>query len=367
MSRQSGSRRRLAAIASIAVVAVLFALRFWTLQRGESAASIRDIQEREGIPVEVAAAKTGDIEVWTGLAGTVEGIVQYPIVSTNTIRVADVLRREGDRVAPGDVVVRLAKTAPNPMLHSYSRSKALYEDALRDERRMRTLYDEGAVSKQQLDKAEMALDIAETDLLNAREGINLVADRAGIVTSLLVEEGETAMNGSPVAWVARTDTVRISFEAGSRQAMALRVGQSAEWFSTETGERGEGRITRLDLSADPQTHLLAGEATFPNPGGRLIPGVLVSMRVLTGDRRGVVTVPAGCLLQRNGNLAVFVVEESGGALTARQRVVAVGLRGSDEVEILEGVAAGERVVVFGQTMIEDGTLVRIVARGEGER
>lgn len=369
MSSQSGKagRRLVTAIAVIVIIAGVFAARFWTLQRGESAASIRAIQESEGMPVETAAARTGDIEVWTTLAGTVEGIVQYPIVSTNTIQVIDVLRREGDRVDAGDVVVRLEKTAPNPMLHSYSRSKALHEDALRDARRMRALFDEGAVSRQQLDKAEMALEIAETDLLNAREGISLAADRAGIVTSILVDEGEMAVSGSPVAWVARTDSVRIAFEAGSRQALAMRTGQRAEWFSSETGGRGEGRITKLALSADPHTHLLPGEATFPNPDGRLVPGVLASFRVLTGDRRGVVVVPAAALVQRNGRPSVFVVDDGGGRQTARLGQVTTGLRGSDEIEILDGLVPGERVVIFGQTMLEDGTLVKIVTGEEDGR
>lgn len=364
VSKRRG-RGRLAVVAAIVIVVAVFALRFWTLQRGGSAASIRAIQEREGVPVEVAAARTGDIEVWTTLAGTVEGVVQYPIVSTNSIQVMDVLRREGDRVAAGDVVIRLEKAAPNPMLLSYSRSKAVYEDAKRDAARIRALYEEGAVSKQQLDKAEMALEIAETDLLNAREGIDLVADRPGVVMSVLVKDGEMAVNGRPAAWVARTDTVRIAFESGSRQAAVLRRGQRAEWFSSETGERGEGRVTKLALSADPETHLLSGEATFANPDGRLIPGLLVSFRVLTGERRGVVTIPTASLVQRNGGLTVFVVDSDGGGI-ARQRTVRTGLRSSDEVEILEGIEPGERVVSFGQTMIQDGTKVKIVRGGGGE-
>jgi RND family efflux transporter MFP subunit len=364
---RSRSRVRLVTIAVIVVVAAVFAARFWTLQRGSSAASIRAIQEREGVPVEVTAARTGDIEVWTTLAGTVEGVVQYPIVSTNSIQVMDVLRREGEHVAAGEVIIRLEKAAPNPMLLSYSRAKAVYEDARRDASRIKTLYEAGAVSKQQLDKAEMALDIAETDLLNAREGIDLVADKAGIVTSILVKEGEMAVNGRPVAWVARTDTVRIAFDAGSRQAMSLRRGQRAEWFSSETGERGEGTLTKLDLSADPETHLLAGEATFSNADGLLIPGLLVSFRVLTGERRGVVTIPTGCLVQHNGTTTVFVVDGEGDADTVEQRTVTTGLRSSDEVEIVDGLAAGERVVSFGQTLIKDGTKVKIVRGGGGER
>ncbi len=366
-NRKKG-RGRLTVILILVAVVAAFAIRFSVLSRKDPVASIRSIQEVEGIPVEAVPAVTGDLKVWNTMAGTVEGIVQYPIVSTNSIQVMDVLRREGDHVNRGDVIVRLEKTSPNPMLHSYARSKALYDDALSDVRRMRALYEEGAISAQQLDKAEMALKIAESDLIDARAGTDLVADREGIVTSITVNPGDMADNGSPVAWVARTDTVIIKFTAGSRQAMVLEKGQRAVWFSSETGESGEGEISRLDLSADPDTRLLAGDALFANPGDRLVPGLLVSFRVLTGERRGVVKVPVGCLIQYNGDYSIYIVEDDGtGKMISRLRAVETGLLTTDEVEILSGIEAGESVVLFGQTRIEDGSLVKVISDGEGER
>ena len=361
-------RGRLILIMVLVAFVAAFAIRFAVLGKQDVVANIRSIQESEGIPVEAVLADTGDLEVWNTMAGTVEGIVQYPIVSTNSIQVMDVLRREGDHVNKGDVIVRLEKTSPNPMLLSYARSKALYDDALSDVRRMRVLYEEGAISEQHLEKAEMGLKIAESDLLNARAGTDLAADREGIVTSVTVNPGDMADNGEPVAWVARTDTVIVKFTAGSRQAMVLDKGQRAVWFSSETGERGEGVISRLDLSADPDTRLLAGEAMFANPSDRLLPGLLVSFGVLTGERRGIVKIPVGCLIQNNGDFSVYVVEDDGtGKKSSKLRTVEPGLRTSDEVEILSGLAAGEAVVLFGQTRIEDGSLVKVINDGEGER
>ncbi|UCF04490.1 MAG: efflux RND transporter periplasmic adaptor subunit [bacterium] len=358
-------RGRLILWVVVAVVVAVFAVRFWRLSQREIFASIRSVQESEGKPVEVIAAAIGDLELWTTLAGTVEGSFQYPVVSTNSIRVIDVVREEGDRVNAGDVIVRLEKTAPNPMLHSYNRSKALYEDALADARRMRKLYDEGAVSKQALDKAELALKVAKSDLVNARESTNLVASHAGIVTSIDIEEGEMAPAHKPLAWVARTDSVKIVFEAGSRQAIALRVGQKAVWRSNSTGDSGEGTVNRLDLAADPETHLLEGEALFPNPDRKLIPGLLISFRVRTGERRGIVKIPIDCLMQTDDRYTVFVVEPGeDGKDYARLRAIETGLRTSDDVEVLSGIAAGERVVEFGKTRIDDGDLVKIISGGE---
>jgi multidrug efflux pump subunit AcrA (membrane-fusion protein) len=188
--RRSRGRRILWIV--IVAVAALFALRFWKVSGKETYASISSIQEAEGKPVEAVAVSKGDIESWTTLAGTVEGYFQYPIVSSNSIAVVEVAKKEGDRVKPGEVLIRLEKGAPNPMLHSYDRSLAVYRDALADAERMRNLFKEGAVSKQVLDKSELALSVAKTDLANARESTDLIATHAGVVTSVLIKKGEMA-------------------------------------------------------------------------------------------------------------------------------------------------------------------------------
>jgi RND family efflux transporter MFP subunit len=365
--RKKSGRGRLIFIAVIVVVVVIFALRFMQVGRVETIESIRSVQEAEGKPVEVAAAVGGDLEVWTTLAGTVEGSFQYSIISTNSIRVERVEKKEGDRVRPGDIIIRLEKTAPNPMLHSYNRSRAVYDDALATAERMRNLYREGAVSKQALDKAEMALKVAESDLTNARESTNLIATHAGVITSIDVEEGEMASAHKPLAWVARTDSVKMVFRAGSRQAMMLAKGQRAVWRSRATGESGEGVVSKLDLSADPETHLLRGEVCFPNEGGAFIPGLLVSFDVLVGERRGIVKIPTRCLMESQNGFTAYVAERGDdGSAFARLRAVETGLRTSDEVEILSGIEEGELVVEFGQTRLDDGDRVKIIAGGEGQ-
>ncbi|MDD4856581.1 MAG: efflux RND transporter periplasmic adaptor subunit [Candidatus Krumholzibacteria bacterium] len=348
----------------IIVVVALFALRFWKLGQKESYASISSIQKTEGIPVEIAVAVMGNLESWTTLAGTIEGSFQYPVVSSNSIGVIDIAKKEGDRVKPGDVLIRLESTSPNAMLLSYPRSLAVYRDAVADAERMRNLYKEGAISKQALDKAELAVEVAKANLADAAGSTTLTASHAGVVASVNVEKGEMAAAYTPLMWIARTDSVKVNFEAGSRQAMVLKVGQKAVWNARMNGGSGIGIVSSVDLAADPESHLVSGEALFPNPEKMLMPGVVIPFNVLTGDRRGVVKIPTTCLIERNGVYRVFIVETGdGGKLFARLREVETGLRTTDEVEITSGLAAKARVVQFGQTLLSDGDRVRVV-RGE---
>lgn len=352
---------RIALVLGLVAVVAIFAVRFASIGRTEVPPSIASVQAERGKPVEAARLAPADLETWITVAGTVEGIVQYPIVSNNALRVAGIPVREGEAVKTGDVIIRLAREAPTPMVHSYQKARAAYDNALKDVRRLRALFEAGAVSEQSLDQAETRLEVARADLEDAEGSTSLTASRDGLVSRVLIEEGETASSGKPLVWITRTDTVKVAFEAGSQQAVALREGQRAEWISQGTGRSGKGWVDRLDLMADPQTHLLEGEAVFPNPDGALVPGLLMSVRILTGHREQAPALPRECLLASGAETRVFVLEPSGaGETVARLATVATGLWTSDRVEITGGLDPGALVVRYGQSKLTSGDRVHVV-------
>lgn len=364
-----GARRRRALLPLVAVLVVLagvFGLRFRQLGSGEAVAGIRAVQETEGVPVETVAAGAADLETWITLAGTVEGGVQYPVVSNNALRVVGLPVREGDRVAAGDVIIRLADDAPSPMYHNVEKIRANHAQALVDVRRLRNLYADGAVARADLDAAETRLAGLAADLQTAEGSIALTATAPGTVTAILVDEGETVKTGKPLAWVADARRAKLVFDAGSGQALALAAGQTARWLLPDGTTGGEGAVARLDLMADPETHLLRGEASFANADGRLVPGLLVSFQVRTQRRAGALVVPRACLVARADGAAVWVVADEGGGPVARLRPVTTGAADADRVEILDGLAAGDLAVRHGQTLLRDGVRVRTVAPAGGE-
>ena len=89
-----GRRLGLAALVLLAVAAA-FALRFRALGESTAVASVRQLHAREGVPVETVRAARQDLATWTTLAGTVEGAVQYPVVSSNALRVVGIAVRAG--------------------------------------------------------------------------------------------------------------------------------------------------------------------------------------------------------------------------------------------------------------------------------
>ena len=98
-----------------------------------------------------------------------------------------------------------------------------------------------------------------------------------------------------------------------------------------------------------------------------MPGLLISFAALTGESRGVVKIPTRCLISsKDDGYRVFVAERTAdGSYRARLRSVETALISGDEIEILSGLSEGELVVQFGQTLLNDGDIVKIVRGGEG--
>lgn len=366
MSAPKNNRSRNLLILAVVIVAVAaaFGVRFRQLGRSEDLASIRSVQEEEGVPVETVAVQRGDLSRWITLAGTVEGTVQYSVVSQNALQIVSIEVREGDRVKPGDVILRLAAGAPSPMYHSLDRSQASYDIALLNVKRLRNLFAEGAISRADLDAAETQLKVASADLQDAEGTTALVALDGGVISSILVTEGETAPVNKPLVWIVDTGTVKLRFDAGSAQSLALAPGQPAHWLLPDGQVGGEGEISQLDLMADPKTHLQSGEAAFANPDGRLVPGLLVSFKVRTVYRADVLTIPRACLVGTDSGQAAWVVSPQGAGLHAALKPVQSGARDADRIEITDGLEVGNLVVRYGMTLLSDGALVQRVGQAE---
>jgi RND family efflux transporter MFP subunit len=356
MSTTGNNRARTLVWTVVVVVAIaaVFGLRFNQLGQDTALASIRSVQDEEGVPVETVTARRAEMSQWITLAGTVEGRVQYPVVSNNALQVMAVAVKEGDRVKKGDVIIRLATGAPSPMYHSVPRARASFENAKVDVERLRNLYEAGAVSLSELDAAETQLKVLATDLQDAEGSSALTATEPGVVSSILVNEGQMVKAGNPLVWITDTAEVVVKFSAGSSQALRLEEGLEAVWTSPE-GTVRKGLVTQLDLMADPATHLLDGEARFDNSDGRLVPGLLVSFKVRTSQKVGALTIPAGCVMTHLDQKAVWVVDE-----TAQLVPVQLGLSTVDEVEVVNGLQEGQQVVLHGQTLLREGVLVKDV-------
>ncbi len=358
--------KRIAVVVVVLVIGLLvalFAIRFATRRSSEAAKSIDEIQAAEGIPVDVLEVGRGTIERYLELLGNVQGIEQVDITSSLPIDIAGIAKGAGDRVGKGDVIIELARDRQGKAYHQFEMARQALENAQLDLERMQNLYREGAVSGQSLEQARLAYRNAKSQYDQATSVVDLVSPIDGIVTMINATVGSTAEPGVTLATVAAIDRMRIRCYVGQMEVGQLAVGQRA-LIQTATASRAassgrtptaEGEITRVSLSSDPATKLFLIEVTVDNKNGSLRPGVVATVSVLVDEKTGVVLIPLDAVIERRDKEYAFRVASDRAVLSE----ITMGTADSDNVEVIDGVAEGDSVVIRGQSRLTDGARVKI--------
>lgn len=339
---------------AVGIVGII-AVRLATRGAGDVVESIADVQKRTGVPVRVETVQPAPFTRSVNFSGTLEGEEQAVVIARLMEIVREIPVRVGQRVARGELIARLDDANPQAM---FRQAKSTRDDAKLDLDRMDTLYAQGAISRQLLDKARLAHNVAVSNFDAARDLIELSAPIAGEVVRIHLQAGEMAAPGQPVATIAASKQVRIRFQASADERKQLRRGLPARIYLVFSDTTAiEGVVEKVEDAADPKTRLFEITVRSENPAGLLKPGVLTSVDVIVEQRDGVLTVNREALLTGTQSPQVFVVTPDG---RAQKRDVKLGAQSAARSEITAGLQPGDRVVVFGQNRLADGELVAII-------
>ncbi len=316
----------------------------------EVAPGVEEIRRESGIPVEVTAVQTGPLVVSREYTGTIRGIRSATIKARTGDEIVEIPVRVGQRVASGDVLIRQSQEGS---MASVRQAEAAHDQASRSVERLRPLMEQGAISEQDWDNAQTALSVAEANLAAARRAVDLTSPIAGVVTDVIETRGTVPSPGDPLVRVSDLSRVQVLIHVSTSQSRELAMGQQAIVPEYQLN----GQVTRIALQADPESRLIEVELTFPGSAGSssrsVLPGGLVAANVVVAQKETALLVPRDAVTEG----AVWVIDD---AEIATLRPVTTGLAAADQIEILEGVAEGERVVVAGASLLSDGALARIV-------
>jgi RND family efflux transporter MFP subunit len=204
--------------------------------------------------------------------------------------------------------------------------------------------------------AEARIREAEAEVVRARterDETRLAAPGPGVVVSKTVEVGELAVPGRPLLVLDDPASYRLEVPLPAVHVGKVALGQP---IGVHVGDLGPeplvGRVAEIVPAADPATRTVTVKIGLPSRPG-LRSGLFGTARVPVGTAP-VLLVPATALLERGQLTAVFVTDAGG---VARLRYVTVGRRFGDRVEVLSGLAAGERIATSGLDRLEDGRRV----------
>ena len=310
------------------------------------------VAAREDWPASIAAI---------GTVTAVRGVT----VSADLPGVVEAIAFEsGQAVAAGQTLVRLDVRQEKAQLLAAESARDLSRLNLD---RARGLRAEGIVSQADYDRAsaEHAQAVARVGEIRATiERKEVRAPFPGIVGIRRVNLGQYLSPGDPIVALQALDPVYVDFSLPQQDAPRLRVGGEVRVGAEGLDGEHVGRITAVDSVVDAQTRNVRVQATLPNPGRRLKPGMFVDTRIVLGATQAVVAVPASAISYAPFGDSVFVVaqiERPGGEAYrgVKQQFVKLGAARGDQVAVLSGLEAGQEVVTSGAFKLRNAAAVRV--------
>lgn len=205
--------------------------------------------------------------------------------------------------------------------------------------------------------AQAQLSQAQSRMLET----SLKAPIAGIVTDRSADIGSLASPGTPLIVVQSIDWLIVRVSLPLDVLGKVRVGQTAK-VSVDAlkGESFQGAITNVNGAADPESRQITALIRLENPGRKLRPGMFSHVIIVTGKVDAAVTVPREAIRTTQQGSTIAVVDKD---MKASVRPVKLGVQSDSMAEVLEGVKAGEKVVVLSYDNIREGQTVQLAGQG----
>ena len=352
--RRLNAKRILAAMTLLAA-----ALPFALSGCGEagSQALAKTPPEVKPVKVEVVEVRPVTFKDVMMLPGATNPYHDLVVASDQAGRVEWVGPREGDRVKQGELLVKVDVSMLKAALDNAKAAYCLADDL---NRRRETLYQRKIISREELDKTVTERSVRWGALRQAQVQYDqgfIHSPIDGVVNRFHVDPGEFVGRGAPVAELVNVDRIKVEINVPELDVKYLKVGDPVRiGIDALPGREVAGVIDFVSLKADPVTKTFRVKILVDNADGAIRPGMIARVALLRRLVPDALVAPLFALVDKGGERYLFV-ENSG---VARIRRVDTGIINGDQVQITKGLQPGDRLIVVGQTEVEDGT--RVVAQ-----
>lgn len=349
-------------------------------------------QQTPAVEVGVVIATPGDVGLITELPGRVEA----SRVAQVRARAAGILQqrlfKEGSDVRAGQPLFKIDAApyaaAAESARAALAKAQAHLAQASAQVERYRPLVSANAISQQDFVNAQAAEQQALADVAAAKAAVrtaeinlgyaSVTAPISGRIGRALATEGALVGQGeaTPLAVVQQIDPVYVNFTQSASDVFQLRRAmESGQFRKAGAGEAASvrllladgseyatpGKLLFTDLSVDASTGQVTLRAEVPNPKGELLPGLYVRVRIEQAQASNAITLPQQAVTRTQQGDTVSVVADDG---KVSQRTVKIRAAQNNRWVVLEGLQAGEKVMVDGfqkLQMLPPGTPVKPVA------
>jgi membrane fusion protein (multidrug efflux system) len=318
-------------------------------------------QPEQAVAVIVKEAKIDRFVDRVAALGTLRANETVDLSATVTDTVTAIHFDDGQRVKESDVLIEMTSAEEHALLEE---ARSTLDEAQKQYDRVKPLVERGAAARSQLDEQRRDYDTARARYRAIESRLQdrlIVAPFAGVVGLRNISVGALIEPGDIITTLDDDSVMKLDFTVPATYLATLKRGLPIEARAPSfAGRTFSGEITAINSRIDQTTRSIVARAILPNPDRLLKPGLLMHVELLKNPR-DVVVIPEEALIPTGQENHVLVVDRSTAPLVAERRRVTIGARRLGEVEIRDGLEAGEFVVIHGTLRARPGQQVRIIA------
>ncbi len=339
-------------------------------------------EEEPPTSVEVTSIKRRDIVKILHYTGDISGEIEVKVFSAIPERIVSLRIEEGQRVSRNNLIAVVRAEAltqgVEQALGGLGAARAQVEGLQDNLSRQQRLLASGVVTQAQVDGTRFQLRAAESQVAQLeatvgsartrRSDAQIRAPISGIIGQVFVEMGDMTAPQLPICTIVQMDRVEVTIQVAERDLGLVRAGMEAEIrVASLPGKSFRASVSQISPVVDRMSRTATLRIMLDNPEHLLRPGSLADVTLEVERHENAVVVPQYALVLNNrstddglASYRAYVVVGT----KARERQVKIGFFDGNEVEVLDGLDLGEKLVVHGQHLLRDNHAVDVVRRGK---
>lgn len=341
--------------------------------------------------VEVVPVESGTISDQIRAYGTIQAQDIVSITPQVSDRVTEILVDLGDEITRGQVMARIRDVSFRDNVEQAEAQIRQSRTALeRDSTqfvRQQNLFERDLISQAEFDEfratylsSQAQYESARAALTQSREDLENTEIRSpvdGVVLERMISVGDVASSGQIAFEVANLVGFETRVFLPMQDWQLVQIGQEVSFsLSSRTGEVGQGVVSRKSPRLDPTTGLGEVVISLTDTGSPINQGALLQARINLETREDVIVIPRSALIERvdtyiepetgtielERSYSVFVTQ---GDSIAVNRELELGIEQGDRIEVMDGLSAGDGLIITGQNNLEDGGRIRVAGQTSG--
>ena len=317
------------------------------------------IKKEAGILVQVKEIKPQTFEHYFLINGGVEAVEQASVSPEQGGQIKQVLVKEGDRVAAGAILAKLNTSVIQRNIEELDNQITLAQTVYDRQAR---LWEKKIGSEIQLLQAKNNLDalVKKKETAVAQMAMSTVkAPFGGIVDVLHQKEGELAAPGMPILTLVNMNEMKVKADVSENYVQTVKANAEVDVDFPSFGMSTTATIRSVSNIINPLNRTFSIEVRIPNTNGSLKPNGIATIKIKDFTADSALVVPAISISKDAQGDFLFVINKAEGKSKAVKTYVQTGRTSSGQTMVIDGLKAGDQVVVEGYNEVANGDLVRI--------